>query len=131
MSYQFIISTHQMATFLLTDTNLFLKKWKDSNHIWIIAVSTENIQLLSFLIFSKNVTHMHCSVHLDIAKLARYKHTTTSNTTVKWAVNIPGQNVSDDTYHSHIPPQCIYLRYEFNLETFPYCLTVLTQNYIS
>jgi len=83
MSYQFIISTHQMATFLLTDTNLFLKKWKDSNHIWIIAVSTENIQLLSFLIFSKNVTHMHCSVHLDIAKLARYKHTTTSNTTVK------------------------------------------------
>ena len=39
---------------------------------------------------------MHCSVHLDIAEMAWYKHTKTSNTTIEWAVNIPGKNVSAD-----------------------------------
>jgi len=131
MSYQFIISTDQMATFLWTDIHLFLKKWKDSNHIWMTAVSTEKFQLLSFLIFSKTVTQMHCSMHLDTAELAWYKHTTTSNTTIKWAVNASGQYVSADTYHSHVLPQFIYLRHKIHLETFPYYLTALTYNHKS
>jgi hypothetical protein len=62
--------------------NTFVPLWNNGGtNVWILS---DNFQLSFFLVFSKAVIHMHCSVPLDIVKLARYKHTTTSNTTYDW-----------------------------------------------
>jgi hypothetical protein len=65
------------------------KKCKYSTHVWIIAISTEDFQLLPFFTFSKSVIHMHCSVHSDVVELACYEHTTSYH--YKWLKQWNGQ----------------------------------------